>query len=69
MHRKWNICARLWNTENSSNYNGEEIKYKSFLAKDTAYLFARRDDFREYAIGSMVKQQQLCSFARFFVVG
>jgi len=34
MRRKWNIWANLWNSK--IKYNGEETKYKSFVAKDTA---------------------------------
>ena len=32
--RKWNIWDQLWNSK--FKYNGEEIKCKSFVAKDTA---------------------------------
>jgi hypothetical protein len=33
MHRKWNIELGYGT---SRTYNGEDIKYKSFAAKDTA---------------------------------
>jgi hypothetical protein len=36
MHRKRNIPAPTWNRKKMSKCNGEETKYKSFAAKDTA---------------------------------